>query len=373
MVNTSPPRPDSPPPAPDNGGDPLARLLFGQLKGRPVVDVVHVYRALQARFGNEPDDEERTWCTDALRLCREEQGSCSKPRYDSWWRSLDDRSEWPSSNVVRRVFGSWVDARAAVDTTGLFDASTRTLRRAATFTADGIVRSIQAWVDWLGTDALTRRLTRDDFLAWCRARRPDPAFAHLELPVNKHPIKRNLGGWVPALRHAGVLEQSERNASHVARTFAAMSDAQMAQLLVEAHAHWGRVPSQSDYSEGLRTGQLAVPGLVLPPVSAIVNRFGGWLAAWVRAGVLSELDAQRRRDCRSEAISDDFARRELNRAIDEHGTDISRSRYVTWRSLHIERHGKNAGTPPSDAWLRGRWGSFEKARDAAIAERGATP
>lgn len=349
------------------GGDPLALRLFATLRARPVVDLAYVYAQLQRRFADTPDDEMRAWCRDAMRACLEEKKKISCAVYDDWWNKLEDRSAWPSSNQIRTTFGGWQAAREEIEPRGRCDVPSRRLRRTPKTTNEGLVLTLQTWGASFGRRARAEELTTTRYYRWAEQARTDPRYFHLALPLGFSAFQRHFGSWAAALRTAGLLCAMRTSVHDPVRHFDELSDDDFVALLREAAGPGATDLRRKTFEEFVESRNATRPaGDELPNSRHVERRFGSWVAALTRAGIVPEAGARKRSRRRKKPITRTFALECMMRALEERG-ELNRRSYRGWRDEEIEEHGWGDHTPPSDNWFDGEFGKFDKAVAEAAA------
>jgi hypothetical protein len=351
----------------------LATSLFYVLRDRSTTDGMLVYRALDARFPQEVNDEKVRWCIDALRTCKAElKGQApTKKRYAGWHSKLEDMSEWPSARVIFTTFGSWEDARAAAEGLPKLDPlAKRVTRQAPTSTHTTLLETLAAWKQHMETYGFPARLTLDAYRAWARERRGDPRCT-LVLPLTTKPWKKWFGGWGNALKAAGLLPGETELAprSKQARAWEHVNDETLLALLALVAEEVGGVPYSTTFKRSAAATLAVHPELRLleaPDATVYSERFGSWAEALQLAGVIDRAAANRRPRAGAAAFSDTYALKCVARAVSRLGPALRTTPYREWRSDELSKRGTKEGRIPSDAWLRNRFGSVQDAGRRAL-------
>jgi len=302
--------------------DLIALNLFGQLRGMSACDRRFVLVELDGRI-HGASSERVVLARSAVQLFeRETTGALSRTNYERWRVARPDAQVLPSAKLIENTWlGSW---STAMDRLGFRPGAchaVRTLaRRGVEPGSSELLERLQACASELG-----RTPSLDEFDRW---RRAQLLGRNGVIVVGVPMYQRRFGGWRQAIEAAG-LPQRER-ARRVPVLDWTRDDA--IRCLREATAAHGTQRLRMVQYEEWRGRHIDLTGGGgIPGGDSIVAEFGGWLAALVAAGLLSQNAAQNVRVGQGRAFSDD----ELDSALacfarETDGPDSSGA-YERWR------------------------------------------
>lgn len=192
----------------DRRAHPLALYAWAILRDRARVDRQLVFHALARRLQNVLVTEDQAVAAHALERAAEALGRApSRRAYDDFRDSQDDRTSWPSAQLIRNAFGGWSAALTAVfgadPMGGNYVTASRLTATGSRFGRAELIGLIQMWSE---TVPEAEPLRSRAFLEWCRG----PAEG-LRGALSLKPLDRVFGGWTGALEAAGLAHRKWRN------------------------------------------------------------------------------------------------------------------------------------------------------------------
>jgi hypothetical protein len=345
--------------------------MYFRLTSQPVADIMRVYRALQELFVEDPDDDVKRWCRDALAECLRVAGSVSFDAYTAWHGGLDDRSLWPTPAKVRATFGDWRKARAQLEAIPQQDVMSRKLRGTYNLksTREGTIEALRVWGDSLGDELAAEALSWDSWLGWAREAADDPELWHLELWFSPNAFLRHFDSFTHAKAEAGLIRRAGEKLSRLSCRCDHLDDEQMLDLLRDSARELGCLPTYGAQQRHAQRLNEQAGRLVMPSAKDFTRRFGSWGKALVRAGLCTAQQAAARNVRGEVPLTREFALDCLRLATEWNGgRRVIRNRYRRWRAEDAPRHAW-LRRPPSDNWIHGEFGSFDAAAAQAQSTR----
>lgn len=307
-------------------GDPLARRLFALLRDRPEVDRRLVFEALAERVGvgGLGLGEERRLAVEALEACRADRGGelPTVAAYRAWRERAPGGRMAPSVGRLRRLFGSWGEAVAAMPSAPRFDPTLG--RLAGRGRRIGRERALDGLRAFAASLADGERPTTVRYRAWAAAR---PAGAP-RVPASARTHIKLFGSWLGALTAAGVAyPPRDPDAPRQRRRRFVPADA------VDAlRRFWQQCGPPATSPRYERWAASLGPGERMPSPATITALMGGW-----RAAIIEAIGAGASGPSRGPA----FAHAELLAALHECRAQLGRPPSVTdysaWRARQPAR------------------------------------
>jgi hypothetical protein len=268
------------------------------------------------------------------------------------------RRGWPADTTLRRWLGvqTWNEALRAAHLEAVPDGDVIVFQHGPFYTAEEAETALRE------CDRDLRHVpTYPEYMAW--AHRPDVAERPGRRPKSIHPFDRLFGGYVNALRAAGVIPGDPEHAvlSHagIRRAEYRISDESLKAGLVEVHERLSRSPRVAEYirERGLIYQETLAEGhpRTIASYGTLNRRFGSdWDSILVWAGLeslggrhtTSHLRPKRGKGPR---ITKDTIREAMREAYDAEGEPFTVEAYGLWREERIE------GLP---RWERSRYPSY---------------
>lgn len=339
----------------------MALAVFSAVRDLSVVDRRHVLAVCERRLKGICSAEHsaaQAAAVDALRAFIDAHGGelPSKARFDAWRGTASAPPGLPSSFKVASAFGSWVAATAAVrggKPVQLLQAR-RLSALGPAFTREEALKAIRDFdAAWSGA------VTWTNYLAWARSTlKTNPG---ARLPLSPQTFRKH-DGWFTLCREAGV-DATHAKTRQPTRHY---SVEELRDAAAAAQQDAGGGPLRRFEYDAWRKRKLDDSGSdVAPAPMAFVRRFGAWPEAMRELGLIDDQQFALAARSRPRVIADDEALDALITAAAEVHGPLASFSYTRWRCAFVPRPGEPM--PPSAAWFRGRFGSWEAAIAAAEA------
>lgn len=181
--------------------DPLVRAIYYDLRHRPQIDIILVYRRLCERFPAAAFDERHLVALDALRHFWELTGDTRSRAYDAWAKGRPPGEMRTRLSRIVRLFGTWTNALMEAGLIGREDPRVRRMLSRQEFSFDEVLEALRYWA----SQTSASRLKLNDYLAWAneQARSDEPPA--VRLPLTGYSLRRHGHWWdlLEAIDEAG--------------------------------------------------------------------------------------------------------------------------------------------------------------------------
>lgn len=184
---------------------PLVKAIYDDLRNRPEVDMMRVYRRLCIRFPEEGWDERHVLAMEAIGRFFERERVSTIRAYNEWVRRQPIADMVPSGGKVRRLFGSWTGALLAAGVIGHDDPRVLRLLRRDEFTQEEVIAALKLWASRTGAEVLYQC----KYVDWARRQMRSAQPPAIRLPVTGNTLRRH-GSWDELLDLIGEAGRSRR-------------------------------------------------------------------------------------------------------------------------------------------------------------------
>lgn len=185
---------------------PLVRAVYYDLRHKPEIDILRVYRRLCVRFPREGFDERHVLALEAVGRFFEETRSTTHARYTAWAKDQPLEDLVPSGAKVVRLFGTWTRALLEAGVIGRDDPRALRLLGRLAFTEEEVLEAVALWASQTDAEVLMQK----DFLAWARKEASSHRSPPCRLPLAANTLLSVVGYWEEILEKIGESDRTLR-------------------------------------------------------------------------------------------------------------------------------------------------------------------